>query len=119
MMKIILLFNLLTALVTSLAGVVALFRPQSLIRSIAGSDPATPAEQFYTRLYAARSIPFGIVAGLLPYLYKGPAVSILLFLAAAIQVGDIFIGIRVKSPRIITGASVATLVHLACSTVLL
>ena len=115
---ILLALNLVAALVSSLAGVAALFLPQSLTRSFTGSEPVTHGEQFYANLYAARTVPFGITVGLLPYLYRGPVVLVVLCLAGAIQIGDIFIGIHVKSPRIITGAFLATVSHLACACVL-
>ena len=107
--------NLVTALITSAAGIVALIRPQQLTRG----KPVGPGGSFYVRLYAARAIPFGIVAGLLPYFFQGPVVPIVLILAAVIQTSDIAIGIGVKIPRVILGASVAALTHLLCALALL
>jgi hypothetical protein len=109
------ILNLVTALVTSLGGVVALIRPEQLIKG----SPIGPGGSFYAKLYAARAIPFGIVAGLLPYFCHGPVVPIVLILAAVIQAGDIAIGVQLKIPRVILGASAATLTHLFCALALL
>ena len=45
-------------------------------------------------MYAARSIPFGVVAGLLPLFTTGPAVIAVVVLAAHIQLFDIIIALR-------------------------
>jgi hypothetical protein len=103
--------NLVTALITSAAGIVALIRPEQLIKG----NPLGAGGSFYARLYAARAIPFGIVAGLLPYFCRGPLVPTILILAAVIQIGDIAIGVQLKIPRVILGASLAALTHLLCA----
>lgn len=107
--------NLVTALVTSLGGVVALIRPEQLIKD----NLIGPGGRFYVKLYAARAAPFGIVAGLLPYFCRGPVVPIVLILAAVIQTSDVAIGIGVKRPGLIAAASAAALTHLLCALALL
>ena len=89
---------------------IALRRPGSL----SGSSQVGRGEVFYVRMYAARSIPFGLAAGILPYRPGGPAVAWVLFTAAVIQIVDVVIGVRKKERGMIIGASVGAIVHLLC-----
>lgn len=66
------------------------------------------------RMYAARAIPFGLMAGFLPFWFGGSAVAWVLFTAAAIQVADIVIGVAKKDCGMIVGPSLGAIVHLLC-----
>jgi len=94
----------------SLAAVIALIRPASF----SGSSHVERGELFYVRMYAARSIPFGLAAGLLPFWPGGPAVAWVLFTAAVIQIVDVIIAAGKKERGMMIGASVGAIVHLLC-----
>ncbi len=60
------------------------------VRPAVLSESGTPTggERFYSWMYAARGVPLGVAAGLAPLWWAGPASSLILFAAAAAQVGD-------------------------------
>ncbi len=82
-----LVLNLVASLASAVWAVVALVRPASL----SGSSHIERGEIFYVRMYAARSIPFGLAAGILPFGFGGAAVAWVLFTAAVIQIADVVI----------------------------
>lgn len=102
--------NLVVSLGSAIAGVLALFRPTALL----GATGADPGDSFYVRLYSARAIPIGIGAGILGFLLHGPGVASLLFVAAAIQFGDVCVGALRRNARMAIAASIAGIIHLAC-----
>jgi hypothetical protein len=106
----ILVLNLLVALTSAAAGVIALVRPASLT----GSPHLESGEIFYARMYAARSIPFGLVAAIFPFWRGGLIVAGVLFTAGVIQVLDVVIAANKKDWRMASGASFAALVHFFC-----
>ncbi len=110
MQTILLFLNLLVSLASAVAAVIALIQPASF----SGSSHVVPGEVFYVRMYAARSIPFGLAAGILPFWPGGPAVAWVLFTAAVIQIMDVIIAVGKKERGMIIGASVGALVHLLC-----
>ena len=93
MQTILLFLNLLVSLASSVAIVIALIRPASL----SGSRDLVPSELFSVRMYAARSIPFGLAAEMLPFWPGGPVVAWILFTAAVIQIADVVIAIGSRS----------------------
>jgi hypothetical protein len=102
--------NLLVSLISAFAGVIALVRPESL----SGSTQVEGGEIYYARLFAARTVPVGLIAGTLPFLAKGPMVAWVLFIAAAIQAADVVIGVKKKDTRMMIGASFAAIIYLVC-----
>ena len=102
--------NLLVSLASAGAAVIALLRPGSF----SGSSQVGRGELFYVRMYAARSIPFGLAAGILPYWPGGSAVAWVLFTAAVIQIVDVVIAVGKKERGMMIGASVGAIVHLLC-----
>ena len=89
---------------------IALIRPGSF----SGSSHVVSSEIFYVRMYAARSIPFGLATGILPYWPGGPVVAGLLLSAAVIQIVVVVIEAGKKERGMIIGASVGAIVHLLC-----
>lgn len=65
-------------------------------------------------MYAVRSIPFGLAAGILPYWPGGPSVAWVLFAAAVTQILDVVIAAGKKDKGMMIGASVGAIVHLLC-----
>jgi hypothetical protein len=103
--------NFFVSLISAGFAIVALYRPTLLSQSIGGSTD----DRFFVFMYAARSIPFGI----LPLLLRGLPTAILLFAAALVQVIDIAIAIARKRGGMAAGASVAAVVHVLCGMALL
>jgi len=110
MHTILLLLNLLVSLASAVAAVIALIRPAAF----SGSSHVERGEIFYVRMYAARSIPFGLTAGILPLWPGGPVVAWVLFTAAVIQIVDVVIAVGQKERGMMIGASVGAIVHLLC-----
>ena len=105
-----LVLNLVVSFASVTWALFALVRPASL----SGSRLISHGELFYVRMYAARSIPFGIAGGILPFWLRGKAVAWLLFTAAVIQIADVMIAVGKKERRMIMGASVGAIVHVLC-----
>ena len=107
----IVIVNLVVSLVSVLAAVMALFRPDML----SGSKQVSGGEVFYVHMYAARGVPFGLAAGFLPVWFAGPAMAWLLFVAAMVQAIDVIVAVRQGEWKMMAGASVGTIVHLVCA----
>lgn len=110
MQTVLLTVNLLVSLASAGASASALIRPASL----SGSNYVERSQRFYARMYAARAIPFGCAAGLIPFWSTGAAVAWFLFTAAFIQALDVVIAAEKKDRRMVTGASIGMIVHLLC-----
>ncbi len=105
-----LVLNLVASFASAASAVVALLRPALLSASIHISH----GETFYVRMYAARAIPFGLAAGILPFWAGEKAVAWVLFTAAVIQIVDVMIAMGKKDRRMIVAASVGAIVHILC-----
>jgi hypothetical protein len=106
----ILILNLIASFTSALWAVLALKSPAVLSRSV----HLERGEIFYARMYAARAIPLGLAAGLLPFFSVGPAVAWLLFAAAATQLADVAIAIGKREIGMSIGAALGTIVHILC-----
>ncbi len=102
--------NLVASFASAAWALFALVRPASL----SGSRRISRGELFYVRMYAARSIPFGIAGGILPFWLGGKAVAWVLFTAAVTQIADLTIAVGKKERGMIMGASVGAIVHVLC-----
>ena len=109
-----LLINLVAALASAGWGGTALVRP-AVLSGTAGTDLG---EKFYARMYAARTIPLGLLAGLLPFWAQGPPVAWVLFTAAAVQLADVGIALGKHDRGMLLGAVGGTVVHLAAGLLL-
>ena len=105
-----LILNLIVALASTAFGAVAALRPAVFSRA-SGRDLG---EIFYSRMYAVRAIPFGLVVGGLPFFQRGTAVVVVLLLAALIQLVDGVIGVMRRDVRQSIGPLIATFVHAVC-----
>lgn len=106
-MAVLLVLNTLAGLLSVGFAVAAAFRPAAM----SGLEAATAAERFYAYMYAARAVPFGLVAAALPWAERGVAVAWFLFVAAAIQLVDVVIGIWRKEAGLIGGGAMLTVIH--------
>ncbi|KAJ5605613.1 hypothetical protein N7510_008394 [Penicillium lagena] len=103
--------NLLASFASAAAGVIATVNPAAL----SGSIQVTNGERFYQRMYTARTIPLELLAGLLPYYFDGPLVSLVIGASAVIQAADIAIGLGKDDFKMISGALIATIIHSSCA----
>ncbi len=110
MQAVLLFLNLLVSLASAVAAVIALIRPASL----SGSSRVEAGEIFYVRMYAARSIPLGLAAAILPFWPSGTAIATVLFTAAVIQSVDVAIAVWKEERGMMIGASVGAIVHFLC-----
>jgi len=110
MLTVLLYMNLVVSAVSAVAGMIALMRPAAW----SGSDHVERGETFYARMYAARAIPVGVIAGILPFLARGSTVAWVIFTAAVIQIADVVIALSKKDLRMTIGASFAAAVYILC-----
>ena len=109
-----LILNLAAALASAGWAGAALVRPAVL----SGIASTSYGERFYARMYAARTIPLGLLAGLLPFWAQGPPVAWVLFTAAAVQFADVGIALGKHDRGMLLGAVGGTAVHLAAELLL-
>lgn len=103
------IINALVSLSTVVAACLALIRPSMF----SGSSHVQHGEQFFATMYAARAIPFGSLAGVLPFIVFADQwpTKVLLITAALIQVVDVVIGVGKKEWGMVGGAATAVVVH--------
>ena len=109
MLTMMIAFNLVASLASVSAAFIALVRPAFL----SGSKLVSSGEVFYVRMYAARSVPYGLAVGFLPF-WLGPAVAWLLFTAAMVQAIDVVVGFKQGDRKMMAGATVGAMAHLVC-----
>lgn len=105
--------NALAALASIAFALVGGVRPAAL----SGSGTPTAGERFYGWMYAARGVPLGVAAGIAPLWWSSPASALILFAAAAAQIGDAAIGVASRKWTMIVGASALTVIHAATAVV--
>lgn len=110
MNSVIIYANLIIALVSAAFGIVAMVRPKAVNPRADGS----PEEGFFVLLYAARTISFGLLAGILPLFSSGWTIAALLVAAALIQLADVGIAVSRRITGMAIGAALAAIVHIAC-----
>lgn len=103
------IINAVISLSTIVAACLALARPNMF----SGSRHVVGGERFFATMYAARAIPFGILAGVLPFIAFSDQwpTKMLLIAAALIQVVDVVIGAGKKEWGMVGGAAAAVIVH--------
>jgi hypothetical protein len=102
--------NLFASVVSSAGGIIALANPSAL----SGSSQVTKGELYYQRMYSARALPLGVLAGILPFYYEGPAVASAVLASAVVQAVDVLIGYSKGDRGMMCGASLATVFHVLC-----
>ena len=108
------LLNAVVSLAAAAFGVVALFRPERL----SGSSTVSTGERYHARLFATRSIPFGIAVALLPFLGAHDVTMAFLVVAAAVQAADAVIGLQFGIRNEVVGGTLAAIVHAGTAIVL-
>ncbi|MDR2974342.1 MAG: hypothetical protein LBV00_06470 [Propionibacteriaceae bacterium] len=110
-MLVLIIINAIIGVGTAGMAVVSVIKPQLFSRS----ESVTSGEVHYTRMYAARAVPLGLAAGLLPFWWSGAPVVTLLLVAAVAQVIDVVLNIRSREMGLLIGATVAATVHIVAA----
>lgn len=103
------IINAMIALSTVIAACLALARPSLL----GGSPQGAEGERLFANMYAARAIPFGLLAGILPFIDFADQLPTrtVLIAAALTQLLDAITGVSKKQWGMAGGAAAATIVH--------
>ncbi len=88
-------------------AVLAALRPSAL----AGEGAEGVGVHFYARMYAAKAVPFGVLAAVVPFLATGAVPGVCLLCAAVSQAVDATIGFGRRDMRQTGGSVVAAVVH--------
>ena len=103
------LLNSALGIVSAGFGVVAVIRPQALAPSGYGGRE----ERFYPAMYAARSVPLGVLVAAVVWLEPARPLTLLVLVAAAVaQLGDAAIGVVHRVPGMVAFPLVVALLHL-------
>ena len=111
MNTVLLIANTLCALLAVAAALLALMRPELMLRAQSVGTDA----RFYAQMYAARAIPFGLTAALAPFFFHNGAVRLLLIAFALTQLGDALIGWRRREWGMVIFPGFCAAVHLAAA----
>ena len=111
----VLILNLVVSFASAAWAIIALIRPGSL----SGANKIESGDIFYVRMYAARSIPIGLAAGILPFCFVGLVVAWVLFTAAVIQIFDVVIAVTKNRGGMSAGAAVGATVHFLCGLIMI
>ena len=110
------LLNSSLGVVSAGFGVVAVIRPQTLAPSGGGE----PGRRFYPAMYAARSVPLGLLVAVVVWLAPAQQSTFLvLAAAAAAQLGDVAVGVVHRVPGIVMFPLAVAVLHLTSVTYLL
>ena len=103
------LLNSSLGIISAGFGVVAVIRPQALAPSGCGEF----GRRFYPAMYAARSIPLGLLVAAVVWLAPArPLTLLVLAAAAAAQIVDAAIGVVHRVPGMVAFPLVVALLHL-------
>ena len=103
------LLNSALGIVSAGFGVVAVIRPQALAPSGYGGREG----RFYPAMYAARSVPLGVLVAAVVWLAPARPLTLLVLVAAAVaQLGDAAIGVVHRVPGMVAFPLVVALLHL-------
>ncbi|MEW9534420.1 hypothetical protein [Microbispora sp. NPDC049125] len=106
---VLLVLNVLAALGAAGSSVAGVVKPGLGLRP---DEETTAGVHFYTRAYAARALPLGVVTALV--LVWGPSVAVvpLLVVSGLAQVGDSVLGIMRRNLGMALGAGAFAVIHL-------
>jgi hypothetical protein len=106
-MTVLLVLNTAVAAVSVAFAVLAVVRPTALSRT----ESPTGGERFYARMYAARAVPLGVIAAVVPLASAGSVTVLCLLAAAAAQLADAGIGLRRREWGMVAGGGLVAVVH--------
>ena len=101
--------NVVAATVSTVSSLLAVFQPQIMSKS----REVSAGERFFAQMYAARAVPLGVVTAAVPFVAPSDITSVRLVLMAAmaVQIVDAGIGIRRREVPMVSGPSIAAIVH--------
>jgi len=103
------LLNSALGIVCAGVGVGAMIRPQALAPPGYGGREG----RFYPAMYAARSVPLGLLVAVVVWLEPARPLTLLILVAAAVaQLGDAAIGVVHRVPGMVAFPLVVALLHL-------
>ncbi len=107
------LFLIIVNAIISFGAVVVSFIALTRPGKLSGSTDVNAGEWFYAKMYAARAIPLGVIAGVLPFFAEPGAwpIRVVLIAAALVQVADALIGFGKREWGMIGAPSAAFVVH--------
>ena len=106
------LLNSSLGIVSAGFGVVTVLRPQAL----APPGPDGRESRFYPAMYAARSIPLGLLVAVAVWLDPARPLTLFVLVAAAVaQLGDAAIGVVHRVPGMVVFPLVVALLHLGAA----
>ena len=108
-MLVLLIINAVISLSTVVAACIAFVWPGTF----SGSRHVAGGERLFANMYAARAIPLGVLAGVLPFIVFADQwpTKVLLVAAALVQVVDAVIGAGKREWGMAGGAAAAVIVH--------
>ena len=108
-MIVLLFLNAFASLISIISSILVLFYPQWMSKS----QEVTIGERFFTQMYAARAVPFGLIVAIVPFITNidNTVVKIILSTAMTIQIIDVIIGFKRKEIPMIIGPSIAATIH--------
>lgn len=110
------LLNSSLGIISAGFGVVAVIRPRALGPSGCGEF----GRRFYPAMYAARSVPLGLLVAAVVWLAPAqPLTLLVLAAAAAAQIGDAAIGVVHRVPGMVVLPLAVAVLHLASAAYLL
>ena len=109
------LLNTIMGVGSAAAAGAAVARP----RLLAPHDGTERDDRFYPSMYAARSIPLGLMVTAVVWLEPGPLTPLVLIVAALAQLADTAIGLSHRLTGLAVGGAIAAACHIAGALVLL
>ena len=109
------LLNTIMGVGSAAAAGAAVARP----RLLAPHGGTERDDRFYPSMYAARSIPLGLMVPAVVCLEPGPLTPLVLIVAALAQLADTAIGLSHRLTGMAVGAAIAAACHIAGALVLL
>lgn len=108
-MLVLLIINAVISLSTVVAACIAFVWPGTF----SGSRHVAGGERLFANMYAARAIPLGVLAGVLPFIAFADQwpTKMLLVAATLVQVADVIIGAGKREWGMAGGAAAAVIVH--------
>ena len=104
-MIVLLFLNAFASLISIISSILVLFYPQWMSKS----QEVSIGERFFTQMYAARAVPFGLIVAIVPFITNID--KIILSTAMTIQIIDAIIGFKRKELPMIIGPSIAATIH--------
>ena len=105
-MIVLLFLNAFASLISIISSILVLFYPQWMSKS----QEVSIGERFFTQMYAARAVPFGLIVAIVPFITNIDNTVVKIILSTAMTIHAI-IGFKRKELPMIIGPSIAATIH--------